>query len=476
VSGIVPLARWGVHNNDVDTTARAILERVLLCKDTGTWQRPPVVKQYVWDTMLYGFKKELLKHSYCVEPYSKDAFVSSYEGRRKTRMQKAADSLDLVELDFRDVRLSTFIKAEKIPFHKKPDPAPRVIQPRTSRFHVAYGCFIKPIEKIVYKAIDAVFGSRTVMKGLNALQVGTIIHNKWRRFRRPVAVPMDASRFDQHVHKSSMLWVKGVLSNFIPKTHRRSFGRLFDWKLFTKARAVCQNGVVQYTVDYGLCSGDMDTSLIGVLDMCALLYTYKHQKSIDCEVVDMGDDSVVIMEQDDLDWFMYGLEDWFRLCGFNIVAEEPVYELEHISFCQCRPIYNGEQYMMVHEFPNAWSKDVCTLLPLKDPKTFDRWLTAVGLCGSSWLGGIPIYSEFYSKLIKCDNPLDHPMFEDNSDRYWARGIKRSGFPVHPSTRASFYLAFGITPDEQIALERAMVTPTWTNPVLLEGNLGFDFYG
>jgi len=79
-------------------------------------------------------------------------------------------------------------------------------------------------------------------------------------------------------------------------------------------------------------------------------------------------------------------------------------------------------------------------------------------------------------MIRCDNPLDHPMFEDNSDRYWARGLKRHGYPVHPSTRASFYLAFGITPDEQIALEDQIVIPYWTKPVLLEGNLGFDFYG
>jgi len=467
-----PFANWRVHNNDIHTTARAILERVLLCNDDGQWKRPPVPHFGVIDTMLYGFKTALRKYSSAVEPMTRDVFVHSYVGRRRKRMANAAESLDMVDLNFRDVRISAFVKAEKLAIHNKPDPTPRIIQPRTSRFHVEYGRFIKPIEKVIYAAIDKVFGGRTVMKGLNAQEVGNVIYEKWSRFREPVAVSLDASRYDQHVSKALLLWIKSAISPFIPLYHRREFHRLFDWKLRTHGFARCPNGFVKYVVDYGLCSGDMDTSLIGILGDTSMLYTYLHQLDIDAEVVNMGDDAVVILERRDLARFMALIEPWFRMMGFKIKAEEPVYRIEHIQFCQCRPVYTPSGYIMVRNFPNAWSKDTTTLLGVNSEKLFYRWLTSIGLCNLRWMGGIPVYDTLYRSMLFDVQALDHPSFEDNSERYWARGMDRSREIIHPDTRVSFYYAFGVTPDEQTSYESTIPIPRYTSSALRDDNCGF----
>jgi hypothetical protein len=122
----------------------------------------------------------------------------------------AADSLSTIPVSKRDAVLSTFVKAEKINLTKKPDPAPRVIQPRSPRYNVAVGRYLKRLEKDIYRALKALAGDVVVMKGYNAGQSGEIIARKWARFNRPCAIGLDASRFDQHVSEAALRWEHSV--------------------------------------------------------------------------------------------------------------------------------------------------------------------------------------------------------------------------------------------------------------------------
>ena len=57
-------------------------------------------------------------------------FLDFYTGRRRSIYEGAVKSLEGLSVQRRDAYLKTFVKAEKINTTKKPDPAPRVIQPR----------------------------------------------------------------------------------------------------------------------------------------------------------------------------------------------------------------------------------------------------------------------------------------------------------------------------------------------------------
>jgi hypothetical protein len=76
-----------------------------------------------------------------------------------------------------DSHLKTFVKAEKINWSTKPDPAPRVIQPRDPRYNVEVGRFLLPLEHKVYDKIDELFGSPTIMSKYNSVQQAEVIVN-----------------------------------------------------------------------------------------------------------------------------------------------------------------------------------------------------------------------------------------------------------------------------------------------------------
>jgi hypothetical protein len=103
-----------------------------------------------------------------------------------------------------DSFLQAFVKAEAVNFTAKPDPAPRIIQPRNPRYNALVGRFIRPLEHRVYIAIGKLFGGPTVMKGYNAVGTASCLRDMWLEFTNPVALSLDASRFDQHVSREAL--------------------------------------------------------------------------------------------------------------------------------------------------------------------------------------------------------------------------------------------------------------------------------
>jgi hypothetical protein len=86
-----------------------------------------------------------------------------------TRAQRKINqsSLAAKPLSRDDASVATFIKCEKINFHAKADPAPRIIQPRDPRFNAAIGVYIKPLEKLIYKNLGKLYKYPCVAKGFD---------------------------------------------------------------------------------------------------------------------------------------------------------------------------------------------------------------------------------------------------------------------------------------------------------------------
>jgi hypothetical protein len=141
---------FSVHNNSLNNLVRGINERVFYTDCNGTLPQRPRVG---------GFKElslfdEAFKSSH-LTPWTLEEFVESYTGRQFHRYQRAADSLAAKPLSSDDATVATFIKCEKINFHAKADPAPRIIQPRDPRFNAAIGIYIKPLEKKITKTLGS---------------------------------------------------------------------------------------------------------------------------------------------------------------------------------------------------------------------------------------------------------------------------------------------------------------------------------
>jgi hypothetical protein len=457
-----------VHNSSLSNLARGVLTRVLLVKGKPS----PKPALGVYSERLRNFRRSLLSGFSTTTPVERHEFVDYYKGRRRTIYQRAADSLLSSSVKPKDAIIKAFVKAEFINSDDKPDPDPRVISPRDPRYNVEVGRYLRPIEHRIYAAIERIFGEPTVLKGYNAQQIGRIFQTKWDQYRDPVAIGLDASRFDQHVSVEALKWEHSVYNGIYRSSELR---RLLKWQLSNVVVGHCRDGKLKYRTEGCRMSGDMNTALGNCLIMCALVHCYLQTRGIQGSLCNNGDDCTVIIERRNLAKFQEGLTDWFLEMGFSMKVEEPVYDIEGIEFCQTHPIFTPDGYVMVRNFPKAVSKDCLSLKELSAPRVCKAWIDAVGQGGLSLTGGIPVYQDFYSSYIRIASGIKLPRQRLSRNRHhvpdagigggmaWlSRGMSRHYQPIDPRTRHSFYIAFGTTPDEQMLLEQVYRSADFSN--------------
>jgi len=171
IPGVANLIDMGVHNPTIVNLVRGVAERVFFIQVDGEFVRPPQPAPGVFDRRMSPFRSVLLSHTPSTTPTPREKFPEYYRGRRRTIYENAVDSLSRRDVDAADAKVKCFVKAEKINFSAKKDPAPRVISPRDPRYNVAVGCYLKHIEHMLYRAIAKAFGGTTVSKGLNVEDV-----------------------------------------------------------------------------------------------------------------------------------------------------------------------------------------------------------------------------------------------------------------------------------------------------------------
>lgn len=448
VSGVAPQANLRVNDPDIGTLTAALNERVFKCRVGNRLVEPPVARREVVQMRLGPFATLVGRFQSTPETY--DKVVEKYVGRKKTIYENAMRSLLMVPVNSRDAYLSAFVKAEKVP----PNKAPRCIQPRSPRHCLEMGRYIKHIEHRLYEDIADVFGDGpTVMKGFNVQRVGRICAAKWHSFRNPVAVGLDATKFDMHVSRWVLQWEHDIyLKIYRGNPHLR---KLLDRQMYNVGRGYCADGKVKYDFTGKRCSGDMNTALGNCLIMCAMVWAYAQDRGVHIKLMNNGDDCVVFMEREDLEKFTRGLEDWFLELGFRMVAEAPVYEIEAIEFCQMHPILTSNGWTMVRNIPAAMHKDSLCLLPLRNDREMREWLGAIGDCGVSLTHGVPVTSDYYRMMRREGTKrtkFGEQLLLHAGARMLSEGIDRVEDSIIPEARYGVWVAWGILPDHQVALE------------------------
>jgi len=457
VTGVSPPVHLRSFNNDINTLERAVKERVFFVKEKGTFTSPPRPENGHFERTLRGVFNLFGKHLPKTAPLSRQQFVDSFRGRKRGVYQQAADSLLRTNLSVRDAHLKVFVKFEKTDFTRKTDPVPRVISPRSPRYNVEVGRYLRPLEERIFRSISDLFGHRTVIKGMNSSASGKCLFEKWSVFKKPVAIGLDASRFDQHVSLDALKFEHSVYLACFPRLkHKRQLSGLLRMQLLNHCTGYVPDGRVKYTVEGKRMSGDMNTSLGNCILMCLMVRAYAESCGVRLHLANNGDDCVVFMEQRDLGKFNAGLDSWFRAMGFNMAVEPPCYDFEAIEFCQTHPVWVGpdhDDYIMVRHPKWAISKDTMCIKSIDSEKMFLGWLHAVGTGGMAGAGQIPVFQEFYRTYIMSGK--FYAKAEDSQSwgvRALAKGMTRVYGPISALTRASFYWAFGVTPDEQLCLE------------------------
>jgi hypothetical protein len=431
---------------------RAVKERVLMVKERNRWKEPwrPSVEQF--KAKVSNFTKHMNRQVRYSTPMKATDFSESYQGRKRTRYQNALELNRLYGFSDKSAIIRCFVKHEKYLFTNLKPVIPRLIQPRDDRYLVETGRFIKPIEKLIYKGINTIYRSVVVCKGMNMLDRGNLLWSKWSRFKRPVAVGLDASKFDRHVSNAALEWEHSIYQRFYPGN--TFLKRLLKLQRCNEGYGNTPDGFLHYVTEHNRASGDSNTSCGNVLIMCGLFWEYVLTHVFDMEFVNDGDDCVVILEEDDL-YKLSEIQSWFKDAGFPLVTEDPVRIFEKIEFCQAQPVSNGDGgYTMVRNVHKVVGKDAVALKPLDNQKIKKMWMAAVGDGGLCLSSGIPVMQEYYGMFKRNSDgakALRDPTMED-SLLYKGLGMEFQYRPPTPESRLSFWLAFDITPTEQLCLE------------------------
>jgi hypothetical protein len=227
--------------------------------------------------------------------------------------------------------------------------------------------------------------------------------------------------------------------------------------MHNKGVGYAHNGKLKYKVEGKRFSGDMNTALGNCIIMCGLVWTYAKLLDIPLKLVNNGDDCVAFMEREHLSTFTQHLEPFFLKHGFRMTTEPPCYTMEEIEFCQMHPIRVREGVIMVRNIRTALEKDTMIIPPVPSKRAVQAWLTAISEGGLSAYGDIPVLGSFYRCLLRhgegVKNKVATSVQMDHSGmRMMTKGLNRTCTTILPLTRDSCYAAWGLTPDQQIAME------------------------
>lgn len=453
---------------------RGLIERVWLVKrKNGTFGPPPVAKPKCLHKVR-RYTDRIIKLVPPSRKLSSSEFVAQCAPTKVKLYEQALQSdLRTRGVTARDAWIKVFIKAEKVALtKKKPDPAPRLIQPRTPKYNLRLGCYTRAIEHDVYQAIDRIWSEKngssslkTVMKGMNCEEMGQAVHDAWmhmsRRSRsgRVVAVGFDAARWDQHVGVCAL------------KEEHRVYNTIFKsdelaWLLRQQLDTYGRGWVVQpdkteehnyeYKVSYrrkgGRCSGDMNTGLGNVLLACCIMATTLEKYQ--CHLINNGDDCVVFFTQEsykkfDLERFQ---NDWTDM-GFTMEKESEAYCLEEVLFCRMHPINVNGTWRMVREL-SSLEKDM--YIVGRDSSSIESWLHCVGLGGLAACAGVPIHQALYASLPRLDESNNYWNSNTMSQKlkWMSAGMPTGSGEIVPSmeTRLSYWRGMGVPPDDQLYFE------------------------
>lgn len=177
-----------------------------------------------------------------------------------------------------------------------------------------------------------------------------------------------------------------------------------------------------------------------------------------------GDDCVLLLERKHLDEVVTQLKNVYLHFGHEIKLEGIHHMINSVQWCQCRPCeFDTRGPTMVRDWRKVVSCALVGIQRFDRPKLQLSCCFAIGLCELALHSGVPIIQAFALKLISISN-MKPP--KDVSEYEWARLIQLRLDPyqararaVEYTTRLTFAAAWGVSPDDQISIEKIIAKST-----------------
>lgn len=392
--------------------------------------------------------------------------VDSYRGKMKAKYEKARLSLLQEPWSTKDSKLKSFVKAEKVNPFKKPT-KPRLINARDPRYNLDLATYLQPLEHVLWRRLKGncpgVESTRIVGKGLNSLQRGELIATKLANVPDCVAFEVDGAAFEAHCTRELLSYEHRVYMAAYPRDV--NLACLLEKQL--TLRGTTASGI-KYQRDGCRASGDFNTGLGNSLITVACVETIlnhirrEHGRHILYDMLVDGDNAVIFVSRGtaDLVRAQFGLLS-SRLTPQEFVLENVVDQVEGVTFGQSQPVSIGGKLRMVRDYRKVLSNAFTNHRHLGDVKFGVRWLKLVAKAESIVHQGVPILGPwFYKAWLKTKHYKDISEPLDYLDYSLHEVVPRLGDDVQcvdvaMGSRVSFERAFGISPDQQIALEQRL---------------------
>lgn len=436
------------HRNTVGNLHRALRQRVLFTEVDGE-MRPTLrpAGRYATPAM-DRWRRGVLARLDTPSPLTHKQFCEKFVGSKKARYERAASNLLTGRVRGNSAKVIGFLKPEKY----TADAPPRVISPRSPEYLLEVGCFMEPLEKKLYRAVARMEGHECIMKGFSLGDRARVIRSHWDSTKGdPVALGLDASKFDQHVSRQALQYEH---SFYLAAYHNNpTLQKLLNQQLMNSVTCFCEDGIVSWNSNGGRMSGDMNTALGNCLLSASMLYAWAREQNVEIRAVVDGDDCVAIMDRRDMVRFLTGIQEWYMERGFRMKIEAPAYSFEEIEFCQCRPVYLPGGLRLVRNPIKAITQDHVWLE--RGGITHREVLAATGEGGVALYGDCPVLGAYY-RMLRGTNKLSKNAKRELRDEHsWLRHF-RGDFvkqtDLDDAARISFGIAWGITPAHQVALE------------------------
>jgi hypothetical protein len=189
--------------------------------------------------------------------------------------------------------------------------------------------------------------------------------------------------------------------------------------------------------------------------------SYLDSLAVPYEFANNGDDCLVFVAKKHLKK-LDGLHKYFADFGFKMKCEAPVFELEQVEFCQCKPVCSNGVWRMARNVRTALAKD-CTSVNLgHNVDLFRRWLSDLSSCGLAFSADLPIMGSFYRMLGRfgMEGNYEGHSTEFSAYRNLSKGVHLEHSTPDANGRYSFWLSTGLTPDQQIIIENYFDEAVW----------------
>jgi hypothetical protein len=217
----------------------------------------------------------------------------------------------------------------------------------------------------------------------------------------------------------------------------------------------------------------MNTALGNCLLMILMVSTFMVGR--DYDLLDDGDDCLLIIEVEDLPWVESNIADAFLSYGHEIKVENVASKMEEVQWCQSRPVmYSPGRYKFVRDVDKVVSASLIGGKYVDSDKSRRKLINTIGMGELILNLGIPVLQSYAMSLMRNADTPDIIVADEVDDGLYFRvhrELRRMNLkqlvrvdpqPINIDTRLSFAAAFNMDISKQLSLEKFF--DSWSFPI------------